>query len=231
MNVLIIAAHPDDEVLGCGGTILKIMKKTGNKLYFAYACDGVMGRYNLSCKEKHLKEIEKRKRESIKVSQILNGKILNQEPNYYPFEDQRLNQADYNHIVGWISKIIAKAKPEIIFTHFIGDFNIDHRIISEAVMIAARPSKFEFIKKIIAFEVNMIDSNQGKTIKLPDFSPNIFEKMDSKTFKEKLKLFSYYKSEHWPTWKEDIDILAKYYGTNSGMERAEAFELIRQYND
>ncbi|MEK7142932.1 MAG: PIG-L family deacetylase [Patescibacteria group bacterium] len=232
MKILVIAAHPDDEVLGCGGTLFKLSKDMKNQLFFAFAADGVMGRHRLEEKEKFLSDIERRRQESVLVAKILKAEILNkQDKNYYRFNDQRLAQEDFNNVVGWIKDKIEKSKPDIIYTHFVGDFNIDHRIVAEAVLVAARPSKFEFVKKIYAFEVNMADTNQGSAVQLLPFNPNVFEKISINKTLGKIGLFKYYKSEQWATWQADIETLAKYRGTNSGFDFAEGFLLLRQRND
>lgn len=231
MNILVIAAHPDDEVLGCGGTLLKLSKNKANQISLAFAADGVMGRNKLEDKVKYISNIEIRKKESFSVAKMLHAKILNKPEGYYRFNDQRLVQDDFNNIVGWVQESIVQAKPDCIYTHFIGDFNIDHRIVAEAVFVAARPSKFDFIKKMYSFEINMADSNQGPSLNLPPFNPNVFEKINISNTAGKIGLFKHYKSEHWKTWREDIETFARYRGTNSGFDYAEGFILVRERND
>lgn len=219
MKILVIAAHPDDEVLGCGGTLYKLSKNRANKIFIAFAADGVGGRGNIQ-------DMEARQKESLAVAKLLNAQILNlKDKDYYRFLDQQIDKADFNEIVGWVKWLIESVKPEVIYTHFSGDLNRDHRIVTEAVAVATRPNKYEFIKKIYSFEINMGAINQGQT-----FSPTVFEKTE---IAKKLKLFNYYKSEHkyWGSWQKDIEIIARYRGLASSYDFAEAFVLVRQRND
>lgn len=219
MNILVIAAHPDDEVLGCGGTLYKLSRSKENKIFLAFATDGVGGRKSNS------DSIKIRQKESIKAANFFNGQILNKQEFYYPFYDQKIDSSDFNEVVSWLKSLVETSKPEVIFTHFAGDINRDHRILAEAVFIATRPNKYDFIKKLYSFEINMGCINQG-----PIFSPNVFEKID---ISKKLKLFNFYQSEHkyWKNWQEQIGTVAKFRGMAANYNFAEAFSLVRQRND
>lgn len=237
MKILVLAAHPDDEVLGCGGTLYKLAKDKNNQISLAFAADGVLGRYDkIKFNDDNvIKEIEERKKGARDVGRLLNTEILNISGQNFSFEflDQRLDDYPIKEIIDWASKHISKVKPEIIYTHFAGDINKDHRLVAEAVLVATRPSKYEYLKKIYSFEINMADTNQGHHRQMPEFSPNVFEEIVISETKGKIKLFDQYKSEHqhWESWKEDIETLAKYRGMNSGYGFAEAFMLIRERND
>lgn len=227
MKILVIAAHPDDEALGCGGTLLKLANH--NEIFLAFGADGVSGRYKEEKITEHEAEIEKRRKESQKAAKILKAKILNsKDDEYYPFRDQRIARADFNSVVDWINSMVKKSHPEIIFTHFAGDINIDHRMVAEALAVATRPGKFDFIKKIYTYEINTNHTNQGPNLKQPLFAPNAFYKIN---IEAKYKLFNAYQSEQWPTWKEDLKTIAKFRGMNSGYDSAEGFELIRERHD
>lgn len=224
MKILVIAAHPDDEVLGCGGTLYKMSKNRTNKIFIVFAADGVGGRGNNQ-------NIPVRQKESSAVAKLLSAKVLNNfDKDYYRFGDQRIDQEDFNEIVSWAKGKIELIKPEVIYTHFPGDLNRDHQVVAEAVMVATRPNKYEFIKKILCFELNMGSINQGPTLLKKLFNPNVFEKID---LSRKLKLFSLYKSEHkyWKKWQDDIETVAKFRGLGSNYEFAEGFKLVRQRND
>ncbi len=225
MNVLVLAAHPDDEVLGCGGTLYKLSRQKTNRIFIAFAADGVGGR------GKNNEDINFRKEESFKAARFLRAKILNQkDEEYYSFQDQKIDSYDFNEIVSWVKRQIEKSKPDNIYTHYIGDINRDHSILAEAVFVATRPNKYSNLKKIYSFEINMGCINQGQTLGKAIFNPNVFEKID---INRKIKLFDQYQSEHkhWETWQKDIETLARYRGMNSGYDFAEAFMLIRQRND
>lgn len=225
MKILVIAAHPDDEVLGCGGTLYKLSKNKENKIFIAFAANGVGGRGKNE-------DIDLRQKELLKVSKYLGGQILNQEDDqYYRFEDQQLDQSNFNDVVGWIKGLIDSKKPEVIYTHYYGDLNRDHQIVAEAVLVATRPNKYGFIKRIYSFEINMGSINQGQALNNNQmFAPNVFEKID---LHKKMKLFDKYKSEHkyWPNWQEDLETVAKFRGFSSNYNYAEAFMLFRERND
>ena len=144
-KVLIIAAHPDDEVLGCGGTINKLSKKKFNikSVFFA---DGESSR---NVNNKLNLKISKRKNDAIKASKILGYKKL----KFYDFPDNKLYSVDFLKIIQVIEKEISIFKPEIIFTHFENDLNLDHSILSRATTTACRPAKFRFIKKLLYFHL------------------------------------------------------------------------------
>jgi len=215
----VIAAHPDDEVLGCGGTLSKLSKNRANKIFIAFAADGVGGRGNIQ-------DMKVRHKESLAVAKLLNAQILNlKDKDYYRFPDQQIDQRDFNDVAKWAKWLIELVKSEVIYTHFSGDLNRDHRIVTEAVAIATRPNKYEFIKKIYSFEINMGATNQGQI-----FSPTVFEKID---IERKIKLFSRYKSEHkyWKSYQKDIETIAKYRGLGSGYDFAEGFVLVGERHD
>lgn len=224
MKILVIAAHPDDEVIGCGGTLYKLSKNKGNKIFLSFAADGVFGRGN----EKALKI---RQKESVAVAKLLNAKILNDSfEDYYPFSDQHIDQQDFNIVVSWVKKIIEEVKPEIIYTHHAFDLNRDHQIIAEAVAVATRPNKYDFIKKIYSFEINMGSLNQGPIVFNRPFWPNVFEQID---LNRKIKLLRNYRSEqkYWGNWTKDCETIARFRGMGSGYNFAEAFILVRERND
>ena len=132
-NILVFAAHPDDEVLGCGGTISKLSKNYNiNVVFFT---DGV-GSRPLS-KKKLLIEIKKRKKSAYKAAKILGFKII----DFLNFPDNQLDSLPLLKITKIIEKFINQLKPMIVFTHREDDLNIDHQIISRALITATRPQK------------------------------------------------------------------------------------------
>ena len=144
-NVLICVAHRDDETLGCGGIIQRHFLNKDN-VYCCSMTDGVSSR-----SEKDL-DLKKKKRisNSIKASKILGFKWIDV-PEKFP--DNQLDKVALLEIIKVIEKIKKKIKPTIIYTHNPGDLNIDHRIVTDAVMTAFRPEAKENWKKIIAFEI------------------------------------------------------------------------------
>ena len=126
-NILNIAAHPDDEILGCGGTILKNIKY-GNKVNILYISDGVGGRYGDKSNKKIYKDISDRKNMAISASKFAKFKIV----DFLGLENLELNKYKHNYINNKIFDILKKIKPNVIYTNHPGDNNIDHRITFEA---------------------------------------------------------------------------------------------------
>ena len=221
-NILVVAAHPDDEVLGCGGTLASLSKK-GFNIYTLFVSDGVSARNET--KDIIRRKIEQRKLAAIKVSKILGCKI----PEFLLYPDNRLDQVPLLDIIKKIEEKIRKIKPETIFTHFDSDLNIDHKLVNKAVITATRPVKNFPVKKIILFEV--LSSTEWRFSKKENFfQPNFFVDID-KSFRKKILAAKAYKSEikAWPHPRslQGIKNLAKFRGQTVGKNLAEAFVIAR----
>ena len=210
MNILVIAAHPGDEVLGMGGTIKKLAKQ-GHNLHLCSVTEGASAQYSDE------KMIEIRKESCIKSGKILG--ISNFE--FFDFPDMRLDSIPQLEINKKIENLIRKLKPQIIYTTPNNDYNEDHKIVYESTLVAARPIS-NFITQIFSYEI----PNYTKT----PFEANVYENI-SKEFTTKIKAFKQYKSEvrkmPHPRSFEYIEALAKLRGMESGFLKAEAFRLIR----
>lgn len=226
-KILVFAAHPDDELLGCGATLLKYQKK-GFKIKIIFFGDGESSR-NIK-KKNFLKSIIVREKQAEKVSK--KGKF--EKPIFIRFPDNRLDTIPLLDIVKFIEKQIKQNKPEIIFTHFENDLNIDHQIIYNAVITATRPLSKTFVKKIYSFEVSsstdFILSRKQKKI----FNPNLYFNVES-TIDKKINLLKLYKGEikKWPHARslKSIKNLAMYRGSQVGIKYAEAFITVRELKD
>lgn len=219
-KILIIAAHPDDEILGCGGTILKYKEEKNIKIIFL--TNGV------SSRSKNKKDIDKRKKECLKLFKYLNI----EKPVFLNFPDNQLDKIPLLRIVKKIEKIIKNYKPKIIFTHFENCLNIDHQITYKAVITACRPLPSSSVKEILSFEV--LSSSDWAIFQKKQFQPNYFVKID-RQIKEKLKCLKFYKSElkKYPHSRSlnAIEALAKIRGSSSGNKFAEGFIIIRKIED
>ena len=132
-KILIIAAHADDEVLGCGGTINKF-SKMGAKIEVLFIADGV------SSRDRRKKSLERKELLERKKSCKLATKILGiNKITFLDLPDNQLDTIPLLKIVKKIEKKILSFKPEIIFTHFNNDLNIDHQIVNKATITACRP--------------------------------------------------------------------------------------------
>lgn len=213
MNVLVIAAHPDDEVLGMGATIKKFSKK-GISIHLCVVSDGASAQYTDE------KMIKTRKESCIKSSKLLGIKQI----KFLDFPDMRLDSVPHLEINKELEKQITKFKPKIVYTTPSNDVNKDHQKVYESTMVVTRP--FNSVKSVLCYEIPGI-------VNTP-FTPNIYENI-TKEFQFKLRAFRSYwselmKSPH-PRSIEVIDAIATYRGSQSGLVKAEAFELIRTISD
>ena len=210
MKILVIAPHPDDEVLGMGGTIKKLSKK--NKIILCVVSEGATAQY----KDKKMIKV---RRDSCKKT----AKILGiSQTIFLDYPDMRLNLSHLD-INKKLEEIIEKYKPEIVYTAPKNDLNLDHQMVFNSTLVACRPKSG--VKQILCYEI------QGNT-KVP-FVPNVFENIE-KEFPYKIKGFKMYKSEieEFPNPRSiaAIENLAIQRGVESGTKKAEAFELIRVVN-
>ena len=210
MKILVIAPHPDDEVLGMGGTIKKLSKK--NKIILCVVSEGATAQY------KNKKMIQVRRDSCKKAAKILGiSHII-----FLDYPDMRLNLSHLD-INKKLEEIIEKYRPEIVYTAPKNDLNLDHQMVFNSTLVACRPKSG--VKQILCYEI------QGNT-KVP-FVPNVFENIE-KEFSYKIKGFKMYKSEieEFPNPRSitAIENLAIQRGVESGTKKAEAFELIRSIN-
>ncbi len=226
-KILIIAAHPDDEVLGCGGTAAKLTRN-GYEAYTLILGEGKTSRYNAEKKD-FSSEIEELNNEILAANKIIGIKdvfIRN-------FPDNAFDSVPLLEIVKEIETIINQVKPDIIFTHHIGDMNIDHQITHKAVLTATRPMKDQCVKEIYAFEVPSSTEWNGFS-KETAFIPNVFVDI-SNTINEKNQAMAKYSSElreyPHPRSLQHIRELAKVNGTKVGLDYSENFILIRKVGE
>ena len=222
MKILIIAAHPDDEVLGCGGTIARL--SLNNDLYILILGEGITSR-NIP-EEQKKEEVKQLRRDAESANKVLGVKKV----FFEAFPDNRFDTIPLLDIIKTIESHIQKIKPEIIYTHHYGDLNIDHQITHKAVLTATRPIGDYPVKKILIFET-LSSTEWNKQTQDNIFMPNIYTDI-SKTIDKKLEAMQCYKSEiceyPHPRSLEGIRILAQRRGLEVGLKFAEAFCLIRE---
>lgn len=226
MKILVIVAHPDDEVLGCGGTIAKYANN--NEICVAILGEGISSRY--AQREKAEKrEIVDLQKQSQKVAKLLGVKKV----HFGGLPDNRFGTVPFVDIVKKVEEVIRKIEPEIIYTHHSGDLNIDHRITFQAVLTATRPGEDCSVKEIYTFEVP--SSTEWSFQKSGSvFAPNVFESISS-TIEVKLEALKMYVSEirkyPHPRSPEALKIIAQRWGIVVGKRYVEPFELIRRIVD
>jgi len=215
MSILVIAPHPDDEVLGCGGTISKYAKD-GNEINLCICTKAYAPDWSEEFLENRPKEIEKA------------TKILGIKKTFFlDFPTVKLDTIPQKELNESIAKVIDKVKPDIVYTPHEGDLNKDHRIVFDASLVALRPLTHN-AKRILSYEIPS-ETEWGRMIE--PFIPNVYVDI-SETFDVKVKAMEAYKSEiknyPHPRSIKVIEALARIRGSEVGLKSAEAFSLIRE---
>lgn len=222
-SILILAAHPDDEVLGCGGTIAKLADE-GAIVHVAFLADGVFSRAGEQAAQQL--ELTARRAAAQKACEILGVKSV----SFGDFPDNRMDTIPLLDITQVVEELIAQHQPEMVFTHHAGDVNIDHRRLHEAVVTACRPQQGHPVKTLLCFEVPSSTEWQlaGSA---PAFTPNWVVDI-SATLARKLAALEAYADElrTWPhpRSRQGVEHLAHWRGATVGVNAAEAFILGRQ---
>lgn len=215
MKILIIAPHPDDEVLGCGGTIAR-HSKNGDDVHLYIITEA----YTPDWTEEFIENRNKEIKEACKILGIKKTHLL-------ALPTVKLDTLPQKELNEKISKIITEVKPDILYIPFGGDVNKDHRLVFEACLVAARPVGSR-IKRILCYET-LSETEWGKEIR--PFIPNVYVDI-SETFEKKLEAMKAYGSElksyPHPRSLEIIKASAKKRGSEAHMKFAEAFMLIRE---
>ncbi|MEK3911924.1 PIG-L deacetylase family protein [Paenibacillus sp. FSL H7-0331] len=225
-TILVIAAHPDDEILGCGGTIAW-HKQQGDKVHVAILAEGLTSRDKQRDRNKHEAAFYALADAAREANLIVGATSL----VLHSFPDNRMDSLDRLDIVKYVEELIEEYRPDIVYTHHNGDVNIDHRCIHEAVVTACRPIPGnQRIKSLLFFEVASSTEWQTPGSAVP-FLPNWFVDI-SETLTLKLTALEAYSSEmrNWPHARsvKAIEYLAKWRGATIGVDAAEAFILGRQ---
>jgi len=218
--VLIIAAHADDEVLGCGGTIARHVSE-GDTVHTLFLSDGVSSR-----EEDNDDAIDERKAMAVAAGNSLGT----HPPVFLDFPDNQLDTVPLLEIVKKVEAVVSKTKPEIVYTHSNSDLNIDHRITHQAALTACRPVPGSSVRNIYAFEVRS-STEWGSQEDTTGFRPTRF--VDITKYKEaKRKALECYITElrkfPHPRSYEVLEALAIVRGSMVSLEAAEAFEVVRE---
>ncbi|NNJ90786.1 MAG: PIG-L family deacetylase, partial [Gammaproteobacteria bacterium] len=186
INVLVVAAHPDDEVLGCGGTLAK-HAANGDDVFVLILGDGVTSRPILESEvDEQTMGRRNKARQAAKTLGI-------RAPEFHSYPDNRMDSVDLLDIVKHIEAMIHRVMPEIVYTHHASDVNIDHRVVHDAVITAVRPQPGHCVKKLLFFEVlSSTEWRPGKS--MATFSPDYFVDI-SESVEHKLQAVSCYEDE------------------------------------
>jgi len=221
-KVLVVAAHPDDEVLGAGGTILK-HTGAGDEVTILLLGEGETSRGAAQA------DIEKRAAQAREAGQALGAKEVILEK----FPDQKFDTVPLLELTKIVEAVIDRVKPEIVYTHNPMDLNLDHQLTAQAVLTACRPQPGFSVKQILAFEVLSSTEWQHKE-KRKMFVPTAYVDI-SGVLDKKLAVLEVYRDElrefPHPRSLEGVRVLAKYRGMEAGLPLAEAFQVIRTLID
>ncbi|KFZ31362.1 GlcNAc-PI de-N-acetylase [Pseudidiomarina salinarum] len=216
--VLVIAAHPDDEAIGCGGTIARHINE-GDAVYALFMTNGVDARQRTFSRDAEIRnEAAEAAKDALGVKEYF----------YNDFPDNQLDNVALLDIIQSIEKVISKLQPQVVYTHHNGDLNIDHRRTHEAVMTACRPQPDFCVREIYAFEV--LSATEWNTPSFQPFTPNHF--VDITPYIEiKMNGIEAYSLEMRNTphsrSKEHLEAIAKHRGNSVGFCAAEAFMVVR----
>jgi N-acetylglucosamine malate deacetylase 1 len=224
MKHLIIVAHPDDEVLGCGATIAK-WSKSGEEVHILIMAEGSTSRDHTRNRKAHKDELS-----ALAKSAHLAGEILGASSvKLLDFPDNRMDSVDLLDVIKAIESHIENIQPNTVATHHTGDVNIDHKIVHDAVITACRPQPGHPVQRILVFEVPSSTEWQFSD-SVGVFRPNWFVDV-SQTLEIKMQALKAYSSEMrlWPHARsmQNIRHIAHVRGATLGVDAVEAFMLLR----
>lgn len=218
-NILVVAAHCDDEVIGCGGVIAKHVAE-GDCVSVIFVADGVTSRAHANDSD-----LKQRINYANKAKEILGYQHF----FYLNFPDNQLDSVPLLKIVKPIEDLVKDIKPECVYTHHIGDLNVDHRITNQAVLTACRPFPESTVREILTFEI--MSSTEWAGNGVAPFDPDVFIDIESYWDTKQHALLAYSseirQSPHSRSIRH-LDALAIHRGFSVGLSRAEAFKLVRK---
>jgi N-acetylglucosamine malate deacetylase 1 len=218
--VLVVAAHPDDEVLGCGGTMAAHAAR-GDEVHIAILAQGLNSRGAAS-----QAEFDRLHAAAEQARTILGAASL----ALFEFPDNRMDTVALLDVVKVVETLVERYRPTTVYTHYAADLNVDHRVTHQAVVTACRPLPGHPVERVLCFEV------PSSTEWLPvgsgePFAPNWFSSIES-TLDKKLAALNAYVGEmrSFPHSRslEAVKHLAAWRGASAGLAAAEAFVLARQ---
>ena len=228
-KIMIVVAHPDDELLGLGGTMNRLIKEENINTHVVILGEGITSRSDSRDPEKWEKELLVH-RKNIKQAQ---ESIGYHNVSIHDFPDNRFDTVALLDIIKVIETEKSNFQPDVIFTHHGGDVNIDHQRTFEAVITSCRPMENEKVLNIITFETP--SGTEWRASSDPKhFIPNLFFSVNKENLESKIKGMESYEFEKrnypHPRSPEALKIQAQRWGISIGKEYAEAFQVIRSIN-
>ena len=224
-SVFVVAAHPDDEVLGCGGSIAR-HADAGDHIQVLIVAEGATSRQQQRDRVQVDRELSDLVRAAQKAGEILGASGV----ELLDLPDNRLDSLDRLDLIKLVEARIERYQPEIVYTHHSGDVNVDHRLLHESVVTACRPTPGHCVKRLLSFEVASSTEWQPSG-SAPTFQPNWFVDISAQWERKRLALEAYAcEMRPWPHARsiQAVEHLARWRGAQVGVEAAEAFCLLRQ---
>jgi LmbE family N-acetylglucosaminyl deacetylase len=223
-TILVVAAHPDDEILGCGGTIAN-HAKAGDTVHVVIMAEGITSRSQQRNAASQRSELDQLASVAHEANRLLGATSV----VLHSLPDNRMDSLDQLDVIKLIEGEIDRVKPSVVYTHHAGDLNIDHRIVQDSVATACRPMPGCCVQTLLFFEIPSSTEWRPTAVGIP-FSPNWFVDITA-TLELKQKALSCYRDEmrQWPHPRsiEGVEHLARWRGVSNGVEAAEAFMLGR----
>lgn len=221
-NVLIVAAHPDDEIIGVGATAARHVEE-GDCVKCVILGQGEASRWkNQQVPKELLAHLHTNTMEAAKI-------IGFNDVIFADFPDNRFDSIDLLDIIKFVDSIITKFKPDIVYTHHAGDLNIDHQITYKAVLTASRPLPGNSISKIFTFST--LSSTEWTFSPVQQFCPTVFVNIEKQYHKKKSAIEKYdteLRPYPHPRSLKGIQLQSQLWGCMVGIQYAEAFMLIRE---
>lgn len=221
-KILVVAAHPDDEILGCGGTVARMIEE-GSEAVTVILGEGLTSRDRQRDSDNRKEELLELKRQIADANRIIG---INQIYSF-DFPDNRFDTVPLLDIVKVVEDIKREFRPDVVFTHLADDLNIDHFITNKAVLTATRPMPGETVKELYAFEVLSSTEWNFPLSFLPDYFVRIND-----TIERKIQAMEIYQSElrdyPHPRSIKAIKLNAEYWGMRTGLGLAESFKTLRK---
>lgn len=222
---MVVAAHPDDEVLGCGGVMARHVA-LGDKVHVLILAEGVTSRDPARDVERRFGEIEALRSAAQQAAAVLGAEA----PRFAELPDNRLDSVPLLDVIKVVEDALAQVRPTVVYVHHGGDLNQDHRIAHQAVLTACRPLPKASVRSLYAFET-VSSTEWAPATPVQPFRPTRFVGI-APHLERKLQALEAYASEMRPfphaRSRESVVALARHRGASAGLEAAEAFMVIRE---
>lgn len=224
LTVLVVVAHPDDEVLGCGGTMAR-HAAAGDETHLVILGEGITSRSSRRDRQRNRRALSALKRDARRAAALLGVSRV----SMHAFPDNRFDSVPLLDIIKVIEKEKTRTAPTVVYTHHGNDLNVDHKRVSEAVLTAFRPQPGDLTPTILAFEVPSSTEYQSSLSPNP-FRPNVYVDIAA-TLETKCRAMAAYRSEvreyPHPRSPKALAVIAERNGIEVGLRAAERFALVR----